>query len=83
MRCGGKIVLVTGAQRGIGRSVAPRFAQEGADVALNLLDDTAAVESAVAQIAGPRSPVRPDRGGYLADSATQNQLDLSTRLRSG
>ena len=39
MRCEGKIVLVTGAQRGIGRAVALRFAREGAHVALNFLDD--------------------------------------------
>jgi NAD(P)-dependent dehydrogenase (short-subunit alcohol dehydrogenase family) len=51
MRCEGKIVLVTGAQRGIGRAVALRFAQEGADVALNFLDDKPAAESGAAQIA--------------------------------
>jgi NAD(P)-dependent dehydrogenase (short-subunit alcohol dehydrogenase family) len=50
MRCEGKIVLVTGAQRGIGQAVALRFAQEGADVALNFLDDKAAAESGAAQI---------------------------------
>ena len=50
MRCEGKIVLVTGAQRGIGRAVALRFAQEGADVALNYLDDAQAADSAAAQI---------------------------------
>jgi len=51
MRCEGKVVLVTGAQRGIGRAVALRFAQEGADVALNYLDDKPAAESAAAEIA--------------------------------
>lgn len=50
MRCEGKIVLVTGAQRGIGRAVALRFAQEGADVALNFLDDQPAAEAGAAQI---------------------------------
>ena len=50
MRCEGKVVLVTGAQRGIGRAVALRFAQEGADVALNYLDDKPAAESAAAEI---------------------------------
>jgi len=51
MRCDGKIVLVTGAQRGIGRAVALRFAQEGADVALNFLDDRPAAEATAAQVA--------------------------------
>ena len=49
-RCAGKIVLVTGAQRGIGRAVAVRFAEAGADVALNFLDDEAAAKSAAAEI---------------------------------
>ena len=50
-RCAGKIVLVTGAQRGIGRAIAVRFAAAGADVALNFLDDKAGAESAAAEIA--------------------------------
>jgi 3-oxoacyl-[acyl-carrier protein] reductase len=49
-RCAGKTVLVTGAQRGIGRAIAVRFAEAGADVAINFLDDGAAAESAAAQI---------------------------------
>ena len=49
-RCDGKHVLVTGAQRGIGRAIALRFAEAGADVALNFLDDKEAAESAAAQI---------------------------------
>jgi 3-oxoacyl-[acyl-carrier protein] reductase len=49
-RCAGKIVLVTGAQRGIGRAIAVRFAAAGADVALNFLDDKAGAESAAAEI---------------------------------
>lgn len=50
MRCEGKTVLVTGAQQGIGRAVVLRFAQEGADVALNFLDDRAAAEAIAMQV---------------------------------
>ena len=50
MRCEGKIALVTGAQRGIGLAVALRFAQEGAHVALNFLEEKAEAEAAAAAI---------------------------------
>jgi 3-oxoacyl-[acyl-carrier protein] reductase len=49
--CAGKRVLVTGAQRGIGRSIAVRFAAAGADVAINFLDDEAAATSVAAEVA--------------------------------
>src|SRR3954451_7801189 len=48
MDLSGKIVLVTGAQQGIGKAIALRCATAGADVAVNWLDD----EGAANQIAG-------------------------------
>ena len=50
MRCDGKIALITGAQQGIGQAMALRFAQEGADIALNYLDDRQAAEAVAAQV---------------------------------
>jgi NAD(P)-dependent dehydrogenase (short-subunit alcohol dehydrogenase family) len=50
MQCGGKVVLVTGAQQGIGRAMAIEFAAAGADVAINWLDDERAAESVAGQV---------------------------------
>jgi 3-oxoacyl-[acyl-carrier protein] reductase len=47
----GKIALVTGASRGIGREISLAFAREGADVAVNYNKSPGAAESLVAEIA--------------------------------
>jgi NAD(P)-dependent dehydrogenase (short-subunit alcohol dehydrogenase family) len=61
----GKVVLVTGAQQGIGRATALAFAEAGADVAVNWLDDRGAAEEIASQIRGGgrrAAPVQADIG---------------------
>ncbi|MGH7098304.1 MAG: SDR family NAD(P)-dependent oxidoreductase [Stellaceae bacterium] len=48
----GKIVLVTGAQQGIGRAMAVAFAAAGADIAVNWLDDETAAGAVAAEVRG-------------------------------
>jgi NAD(P)-dependent dehydrogenase (short-subunit alcohol dehydrogenase family) len=50
MQCAGKVVLVTGAQQGIGRAMAVEFAAAGADVAINWLDEQAAAERVAGEV---------------------------------
>ena len=47
MRLAGKTAVVTGAQQGIGRAIAVALARDGANVAINFLDD----EEAAARVA--------------------------------
>jgi NAD(P)-dependent dehydrogenase (short-subunit alcohol dehydrogenase family) len=52
MQCASKIVLVTGAQQGIGHAMALEFAAAGADVAVNWVDDEAAATEVADQVRG-------------------------------
>ncbi|HLO02108.1 MAG TPA: 3-oxoacyl-[acyl-carrier-protein] reductase [Symbiobacteriaceae bacterium] len=70
MRFTGKVALVTGGSRGIGRGVAERLAQEGAQVALTYVSKPDAAEAAVAAItaAGGRAKA------YQVDVTDEEQV---------
>jgi glucose 1-dehydrogenase len=49
-RLAGKTAIVTGSSRGIGRGIATRFAQEGANVVINYVGAVGAAEEALADV---------------------------------
>ena len=50
-----KVVVITGASKGIGKSAALRFAQDGAIVVINYLTDTTAADEIVKEIGSDRA----------------------------
>ena len=61
----GKVALITGAARGIGKAIALKFAQEGADVAFTDLVINEAAEETIAEIAAFGHKVK----GYASNAA--------------
>ncbi len=51
----GKVAVITGASKGIGRAVARRFAAEGASVVINYNSDSKAAEGLVSEIGADRA----------------------------
>jgi len=61
MRLKGKNALITGSSRGIGRGIALRFAEEGANIAINYVGSVAAAEETLAAVTarGVRGVILP------------------------
>jgi NAD(P)-dependent dehydrogenase (short-subunit alcohol dehydrogenase family) len=68
----GKVVLVTGASRGIGRAVAQQFAERGAQVAIHYHSNRGAADETLASLAGSGHRIV---GADMADAdAVQNMV---------
>ena len=83
MHLNGKKALVTGAGQGIGQAIAIRFAQEGADVAVNYPKDRGEAEQTAAQVekAGRRAVVVQADVSVSADS--QRMMEEAVKALGG
>ena len=72
MKLEGKVAVVTGASRGIGRAIAAELAREGAKVVVNYAKDAVGAQAAVAEIVaagGTASALQADVSDYKAAEA--------------
>ncbi|MBO4444053.1 MAG: 3-oxoacyl-[acyl-carrier-protein] reductase [Bacteroidaceae bacterium] len=67
----GKVALITGAARGIGKALALRFAQEGADIAITDLVYNEAMKQTVDEIAAFGTKVK----GYASNAASFEETE--------
>ena len=65
----GKVALITGARRGIGKGVAMKFAEQGADIAFVYAGQSDAVEETIAELAQFGTRVK----AYAADASDFSQ----------
>ena len=67
----GKVVLVTGGSRGIGRAICQQFAQHGAQVVVHYNSNRAAAEETAASLLGSNHHIVP---AEMADTASLEKM---------
>jgi 3-oxoacyl-[acyl-carrier protein] reductase len=76
----GKVALVTGAERGIGRAIALRLARDGAEVLVNYPTDATAAATVVATIVAAGGAARAIRADVADDAQVAAMLDGVERV---
>ena len=79
----GKTALITGASRGIGRAIAERFAEEGANVVVNYMTDGAAANDVVATIEGAGGRAVAIRADTVDPTALRTLFDAADKAFGG
>ena len=74
-RLDGKIALVTGASRGLGRTIAIGFAKEGADVVVNYLNNEKAAKETANEI------TKIGRRAHLIQADVTNRKDIQRMFK--
>lgn len=77
MKLTGKIALITGSSQGIGRAIAERFAQEGADVVINYNRTPGGAEEAL------RAVEAAGRRGLIVKADLSNTVEVRNLIATG
>jgi 3-oxoacyl-[acyl-carrier protein] reductase len=78
-RLAGKVALVTGGGRGLGRGIAEGFAGEGANIIVNYVKDAAAAEAVVAKVKSLGAEAIAFKADVGDEKAVQDMVDGSIK----